>query len=306
MRNSLRRLNPVPAVVMTSVLATSLAFGAVMPRSAIAQSASSVNPSATTLSVDPGAASFPVAQSQTAARLCAADLSAAIDPVINQPYFASAQWGVLVKSLDSGEVLYSHNADRYFIPASNIKLLTTATALQLFDQRNFGYSARLLDNIRIINRDSDNALADALFRSLGGQSRVQSALELIGVNPYGFRQVDGSGLSRYNMVQPVTLVALLEAMQTVENRDLFYQSLPVAGMSGTLRSRFSGTAAQGRVRAKTGTLNGVRALSGYLDAPSGESVVFSILVNQPGQSGSVMLDAIDAIVMRMTQLENCE
>ncbi|MGP1386060.1 MAG: D-alanyl-D-alanine carboxypeptidase/D-alanyl-D-alanine endopeptidase [Thainema sp.] len=291
---------------MTSVLTTSLAFGAAMPRSAIAQSAPSRNVTTSTLSMDAEAEAFQVAQSYTAARLCPADLGAVIDSVINQPSFASAQWGILVKSLNSGEVLYSHNADEYFIPASNIKLLTTATALQLFDQRNFGAYTSWLDEIRTINRDSDNYLADSLFRNLGGQPRIQTVMETLGVDPYGFRQVDGSGLSRYNMVQPTTLVALLEAMQTVENRDLFYQSLPVAGMTGTLRSRFSGTVAQGRVRAKTGTLRGVRALSGYMDAPSGESVVFSILINQPGQSGSVMLDAIDTIVMRMTQLEACE
>ncbi len=316
MQNSLLRLNPIPAVVMASVLTTSLAWSAVLPRSAIAQSvpaapsvpAQSVPVTNTAVVVVPTeveAVPLQVAQSPTAAGLCSANLSAAIDPIINQPSFASAQWGILVKSLNSGEVLYSHNADHYFIPASNIKLLTTATALQSFDRRNFGYSPRFLDEIGIINRDSNNALADALFRSLGGQSRVQTALESLGVNPYGFRQVDGSGLSRYNMVQPTTLVTLLEAMRTSENQDLFYQSLPVAGLSGTLRSRFLGTAAQGRVRAKTGTLQGVRALSGYMDTPSGESVVFSILVNQPGQSGTVMLNAIDSIVTRMTGLENC-
>lgn len=294
MQNSILRLNSFPAVVVTSVLSTSLALGAVMPRSAIAQSAPS----------NPG--SIEVAQSRTAVRLCPADLSAAIDPVIRQPYFASAQWGILVKSLNSGEVLYSHNADHYFIPASNIKLLTTATALQLFDQRDFGAASGLLDEIRVINRDSDNYLADSLFRDLGGQLQVQTAMELLGVDPYGFRQVDGSGLSRYNMVQPATLVTLLERMRLVDSQDFFYQSLPVAGMTGTLRSRFSGTAAQGRVRAKTGTLNGVRALSGYMEAPSGESLVFSILVNQPGQSGSVMLGAIDESVNRMTGLEQCE
>lgn len=294
MQNSILRLNSFPAVVMTSVLSTSLALGAVMPRSAIAQSAPS----------NPG--SIEVAQSRTAVRLCPADLSAAIDPVISQPYFASAQWGILVKSLNSGEVLYSHNADHYFIPASNIKLLTTATALQMFDLRDFGAASGLLDEIRVINRDSDNYLADSLFRDLGGQLQVQTAMESLGVDPYGFRQVDGSGLSRYNMVQPATLVTLLERMRLVDSQDFFYQSLPVAGMTGTLRSRFSGTAAQGRVRAKTGTLNGVRALSGYMEAPSGESLVFSILVNQPGQSGSVMLGAIDEIVNRMTGLEQCE
>jgi D-alanyl-D-alanine carboxypeptidase/D-alanyl-D-alanine-endopeptidase (penicillin-binding protein 4) len=134
---------------------------------------------------------------------------------------------------------------------------------------------------------------------------VQDTLSAFGIDPYSFRQVDGSGLSRYNMVQPTTMVEVLRMMRLADGQDLFYDSLPVAGVSGTLRRRFIGTPAQGRVRAKTGTLRGVRALSGYMDTPSGESVIFSILVNQPGQSGAVMIDAIDQIVLELTRLQPC-
>jgi D-alanyl-D-alanine carboxypeptidase/D-alanyl-D-alanine-endopeptidase (penicillin-binding protein 4) len=245
-----------------------------------------------------------IESTESARGFCPTDIESAITSVVSQPHFASAQWGVLVESAATQEVLYSYNADRYFIPASNIKLLTTATALQDYGQYG-NRSSGFVNQIQIINRDSHNATADSLFRALGGQRRVQDTLSAFGIDPYSFRQVDGSGLSRYNMVQPTTMVEVLRMMRLADGQDLFYDSLPVAGVSGTLRRRFIGTPAQGRVRAKTGTLRGVRALSGYMDTPSGESVIFSILVNQPGQSGAVMIDAIDQIVLELTRLQPC-
>jgi D-alanyl-D-alanine carboxypeptidase/D-alanyl-D-alanine-endopeptidase (penicillin-binding protein 4) len=62
--------------------------------------------------------------------LCPANLETAIETVINRPEFARSRWGILIQTLDSGRTLYSLDADKYFIPASNIKLLTTAAALR--------------------------------------------------------------------------------------------------------------------------------------------------------------------------------
>ena len=59
------------------------------------------------------------------------------------------------------------------------------------------------------------------------------------------------------------------------------------------------------MRAKTGTLRGVRALSGYVESPTYGPLIFSILINQPGQSGSVMLRAIDQMVLQMAQVSPC-
>jgi D-alanyl-D-alanine carboxypeptidase/D-alanyl-D-alanine-endopeptidase (penicillin-binding protein 4) len=127
----------------------------------------------------------------------------------------------------------------------------------------------------------------------------------LGVDPNTYIQADGSGLSRENRVQPSTFVTLLAAMQAREEGDIFYESLAIAGVSGTLRNRFRNTPVQGRLHAKTGTLNGVRALSGYLETDGYGTVIFSIVVNQPGQSGSVMLTAIDEMILQLSQLETC-
>ncbi|MEB3355442.1 MAG: D-alanyl-D-alanine carboxypeptidase [Synechococcales bacterium] len=239
-------------------------------------------------------------------RLCSQDLEGAIDRILDAPTFASAQWGVLVEAIQEPTLYYDRNSTGYFIPASNIKLLTTAAALQTLDPYDPKESDSLRSWISRVNRDSHNAAADALFTQIGGFATVQAAMGRLGVDPFGFRQVDGSGLSRYNMAKPATFVGILKAMQVATGGDIFYESLPVAGWSGTLRHRFQNTSAQGRVRAKTGTLRGVRALSGYLDHPDYGVVVFSILINQPNQSGTVMLNAIDQVVLTLMDVSRCD
>jgi D-alanyl-D-alanine carboxypeptidase/D-alanyl-D-alanine-endopeptidase (penicillin-binding protein 4) len=128
----------------------------------------------------------------------------------------------------------------------------------------------------------------------------------LGVSPNGFRQVDGSGLSRRNVATPRSLVTTLRAMYYTPARDMFYASLPVAGVTGTLRNRMKSTAAQGTVHAKTGTLRGVRALSGYMNHPYFGMVVFSVLANNPNVSGSALISSIDKIVLQLTTTRPCD
>ena len=237
--------------------------------------------------------------------LCTA-LDTKVDPIIRQPTFEDGNWGIIVASLDSGEWLYSHRSDDYFIPASNIKLLTTAAALNTLQFSTSELLTAFYDWIYVTNQDSNNRYADALLRRLGGAASVATALEPLGISTDSYRQVDGSGLSRQNIAKPTVFVETLAAMTAVPERDIFYYSLPVAGYSGTLKNRFHDTSAQGIVRAKTGTLRGVRALSGYMDHPTKGKLVFSIMVNQPGQSGWTMLNAIDQIVVAMSETERCE
>jgi PBP4 family serine-type D-alanyl-D-alanine carboxypeptidase len=90
---------------------------------------------------------------------------------------------------------------------------------------------------------------------------------------------DGSGLSRTNLVSPGNLVHLLRQMTASEYFSVFYDSLPIAGVDGTLRNRMKGTTAANNCRAKTGTLTFVCSLSGYVTTKDGEKLVFSILMN---------------------------
>lgn len=234
---------------------------------------------------------------------CAALIEPAIAGIMGS---YQANWGILVEKLEEGTTLYSHNADKFFIPASNIKLFTTAAALQKLSPQSKIQSKSLQDWITVTNVRSNNYYADALLTHIGGAAAAKLALEQIGVNPNSFRQADGSGLSRRNFATPRSLIMTLRAMYYAPDKDVFYASLPVAGISGTLRNRMKGTPAQGRVYAKTGTLKGVRALSGYMNHPDFGKVVFSILVNNPLVSGSYLVRSIDRIVLQVSTSQPCE
>ena len=140
-------------------------------------------------------------------------------------------------------------------------------------------------------KPSQNWIAETLLHTLGWELRgegsaragvavVDSLLGLWGLQPVArMRMVDGSGLSRYDLVTPRLLVGLLQHMAASPDSALWYAALPVAGEDGTLKSRMSQPPLLGRVHAKTGTLTGVRSLSGYLTTTRGEPIVFSFLVN---------------------------
>ena len=86
----------------------------------------------------------------------------------------------------------------------------------------------------------------------------------------------------------------------------FYQnSLPVAGISGTLKGRFQDSSAVGIVQAKTGTLTGVSALAGYINPPNYQPLIFSITINQTNLFPQQLRQAIDEIVLLLTQLKSC-
>lgn len=169
--------------------------------------------------------------------------------------------------------------------------------------------------IKEANQESNNLYAETLLRSLGagrssstiaaGLTTVTTTLKTLGVDATGFSLVDGSGLTRLNLVSPASLVQTLSKMAQHPAATVYRASLPVAGVSGTLKNRFQGTAAQGMVQAKTGTLTGVSALSGYVAPPDYSTIVFSILVNQSTESASVQRGAIDEVVLLLTRLRSC-
>jgi D-alanyl-D-alanine carboxypeptidase/D-alanyl-D-alanine-endopeptidase (penicillin-binding protein 4) len=171
------------------------------------------------------------------------------------------------------------------------------------------------------NQNSNNLYAEALLRSLTAKAGkiavptdstaeiglrvVTATLTELGVDPGGYVLADGSGLSRHNLVSPEAIAQTLRAMAQSPEAAFYRASLPVAGISGTLRDRFHDSPAQGIVQAKTGTMSGVVALSGYLDAPNYEPLVFSIIVNQSDQPAATIRQAIDEIVLLLTRLHRC-
>jgi serine-type D-Ala-D-Ala carboxypeptidase/endopeptidase (penicillin-binding protein 4) len=235
--------------------------------------------------------------------LCSAFLEPAINSIIGNSPNA---WGIHVESLNDGTVLYSHNTNKLFIPASNTKIFTTAAALQRLTPQAKIRSQSLKSWITITNQRSNNNYADVLMRFIGGPQAAKTALTQLGIDPNGYRLADGSGLSRRNAATPKTVVSILRAMYHAQGNDIFLTSLPVAGMTGTLKSRMRFTTAQGMVHAKTGTLRGVRALSGYIEHPRYGTIVFSILANNPNQSGDSLNKTIDNVVLQLSMLMPCD
>ncbi|UZQ54348.1 D-alanyl-D-alanine carboxypeptidase/D-alanyl-D-alanine-endopeptidase [Trichothermofontia sichuanensis B231] len=298
------------------------AQGFVVDTVRVSGSGNARQPASPTPIMPPGARPIPEAPAQTipipvpppeqpsprppiAENVCPPQLISQIAAVINSPRYAGSTWGVLVEPVTSPMPLYSHNADTYLIPASNNKLFTTAAALQIYNPALKARSASLPNTIAAIHRWSDNAAADTLFKQMGGSAIARDALAVLGVNPASFVQVDGSGLSRQNLATPTALVQTLKAMMTAPDAKLFRETLPVAGVSGTLRNRLQSSPARGRVHAKTGTLRGVRALSGYIDGTGYGTVAFSILANHPSQDGTALVSGIDHIATLLTQVTPC-
>ena len=173
------------------------------------------------------------------------------------------------------------------------------------------------------NQESNNLYAESLLRTLQasakrspdadansdsadiGLNELKATLTELGVDPESYVLADGSGLSRQNLVSPKAIAQTLKLIAQTKEAAVYRASLPVAGISGTLRRRFKNTAAQGNLQAKTGTLTGVSALSGYLNVPSYQPLVFSIIVNQSDQSTETLRQAIDEIVLLLTRLRSC-
>ena len=138
---------------------------------------------------------------------------------------------------------------------------------------------------------SNNSVADQVFLHLGarvanrgdrvgGSLATQHALDILGISPVGFVQVDGSGLSRDNRASASQLTALIAAVMDRNDGSAiqFLEALPLSGLRGSLARRLTGPGTKGRVWGKTGFINGTSALSGVVRTSSERTLAFSILV----------------------------
>lgn len=154
-------------------------------------------------------------------------------------------------------------------------------------------SAPLSTLVRSFLKPSDNLYGELFLRTLGSEKAgrgtasggvrvVSEFLREAGVDTGGWGMADGSGLSRKDTVTARLLVGVLTYMDQkapAAVRDTFENALPIGGVDGTLRRRFLGTPAANNIHAKTGSLNRVSSLSGYVTTKAGEKLVFSILMN---------------------------
>jgi PBP4 family serine-type D-alanyl-D-alanine carboxypeptidase len=160
---------------------------------------------------------------------------------------------------------------------------------------------------------SNNMIAEILVKEIGhkvtghgswtaGLPVVAKYLKSLGVDTSQVKQTDGSGLGHSNYTTATQISNVLKAARSKSWFPVFYDAIPIAGQSdqlvgGTLRNRMAGTPAAGNVHAKTGTLTGVSALSGYVKDPGGQQLIFSIVFN--GYKGGAPTDLQDKIAVRL-------
>jgi D-alanyl-D-alanine carboxypeptidase/D-alanyl-D-alanine-endopeptidase (penicillin-binding protein 4) len=168
------------------------------------------------------------------------------------------------------------------------------------------FSPPLRDILPALMKPSQNQIAEILLRTIGLErgalGTADSARKIVGrqllawgVQPDGFVIRDGSGLSDQDLLTPETIVRVLDRIQRDTAFATFYNSMPIAGVDGTLDTRMKGTPAEGNVRAKTGTLAKAHTLSGYVTTADGERLIFSVLANNTTTPGSVVTGVADRI-----------
>jgi D-alanyl-D-alanine carboxypeptidase/D-alanyl-D-alanine-endopeptidase (penicillin-binding protein 4) len=184
------------------------------------------------------------------------------------------------------------------------------------------------------NKDSNNLYAELLLRALGeefygnlltkplginfhqlvalndengGLSAINAYLKSVNIAADDVLLADGSGLSRHNLAKPRAIAQFLQVVD--RDRDIapyFRKSLPIAGVDGSLRNRFKDTDAQGLIQAKTGTLTGVIALSGYANPKNYREVIFSIMINNGNLPTKELQQYVDAIALTLINLDRCQ
>jgi serine-type D-Ala-D-Ala carboxypeptidase/endopeptidase (penicillin-binding protein 4) len=168
-------------------------------------------------------------------------------------------------------------------------------------------SKPMVEDVRVINKVSQNLHAEILLRLLGRErgtaGTIEGGLEVLrgfltqaGIASDQYVFYDGSGLSRQNLVTPHAIVQLLRYASSQPWGPVYKSSFPVAGVDGSLAERLTAARLQNRVLAKTGSLGGVKALSGYATTDSGQTVIFSILSNNLNLPSKRVTETIDGIV----------
>ena len=184
----------------------------------------------------------------------------------------------------------------------------------------------LAEDIKVTNKVSQNLHVEILMRQLGraksllpntpaggsvwgGTSVVHQFLKSIGVTDDEVQYLDGSGMTPHNLVTPAAFCKVLRYARTQPWGAQFVDSLPLAGVDGTLDNRFVHTPTAGRVRAKTGSLTEVYTLSGYAtplaaskrDSSSSDELVFSVMINDSKMGGKASRAVIDDIVRAIVE-----
>ncbi len=170
----------------------------------------------------------------------------------------------------------------------------------------------LAENMVRINKESQNLHSELMLRRVArqvgsgsiadGRAAVRLLMTQAGVAETSYDFSDGSGMSSYNRMSPRAAVGLLSWIARQPWSMAWRDTLPIAGRDGTLQNRFKGTILEGKLFAKTGSLNASRALSGYLTTRSGRMLIFSVLANDmPDGTDSQATAAVDRALVAIAE-----
>jgi D-alanyl-D-alanine carboxypeptidase/D-alanyl-D-alanine-endopeptidase (penicillin-binding protein 4) len=173
-------------------------------------------------------------------------------------------------------------------------------------------SPPLFDLLQVVDKVSQNLHAEMFLREAAvasgrsgsresGLAAMDEFLASAGIANDEHQFTDGSGLSRDTLVSPAAITKLLAHMNQSPHREEWLSLLPIGGEDGTLGSRFAGHPEARVIRAKTGTLDHVKTLSGYADTPAYGRVAFSLLVNNFEEPGPGVTKAIDEMALALLQ-----
>jgi serine-type D-Ala-D-Ala carboxypeptidase/endopeptidase (penicillin-binding protein 4) len=173
-------------------------------------------------------------------------------------------------------------------------------------------SPPLIDLLQVVDKVSQNLHAEVLLRELAvasghagsredGLAAMNDFLAGVGISKADHEFTDGSGLSRTTLVTPAAITKLLASMDKSKYRDEWLGLLPIGGEDGTLTARFAAHPEARAIHAKTGTLDHVRALSGYADTPRNGRVAFSFLVNNFEGPGAAVTAILDQLALALLQ-----
>jgi D-alanyl-D-alanine carboxypeptidase/D-alanyl-D-alanine-endopeptidase (penicillin-binding protein 4) len=175
-------------------------------------------------------------------------------------------------------------------------------------------SPPLREIIKVVNKNSQNFYAEQILKTIGleaahygtRENGIQAEFDIfkdMGINTDGMVMVDGSGLSRLNLVSPRHFISLLNYMFKSKYYIPYFNSLPIAGVDGTLATRLKNTRAEAKIRAKTGYLTAVRSLCGYALTGDNEPVAFSIIVNNFNVPVKLAENVQDLVCLRLSNFK---
>ncbi|HNY03009.1 MAG TPA: D-alanyl-D-alanine carboxypeptidase [Bacteroidales bacterium] len=235
-------------------------------------------------------------------------LLAALNELKQDPLLNGASVGYMVVDVTAPkpQVVADYQAKKPMVPASTLKIFVTGAALEYFGKS-------VVPEVTITNQMSVNWRSSKLLRRIGGKvyneatttAGTRAILDFWssrGVDTDGMYFYDGNGLSHNNAISPKQLVDALNAMRHSPWFDVFYQSLPLAGITGTLHRAMKGSAAEGRIHAKTGTIGRVKSFAGYVTTLSGRRLIFSLIVNDYSCRMKQVKKKLEEVMIRMAEV----